>query len=160
MSRNFEISWIFEGLEHMVAPYHADRLPTGNTLICDWGAHCVFEIDPTGQIVWQFGERKTSGNDATHLSYPEHAIRLATGNTMITDTRNDRILEVSPDGKIAWELNGHGDVKFGSPTYARRLKDGHTLVIHSSNRQMLEVDKYFKLYWKFMLPFEKPAVKA
>lgn len=157
LTRQGEIPWSYDGL---VGPYHADRLANGNTLVVDWSAHFVSEITPDNEVVWSFGERKVSGSDGSHLSYPEHATRLPDGNTLITDTRNDRVIEVNPEGQLIWSLSGHGDVKFGSPTYARRLKDGHTLVIHSSNRQMLEVDSQFKLYWKFMLPFERPAVKA
>lgn len=159
ITREGQPVWSYEGVDKLTSPYHAARLENGNTLIADWGAHVVVEINPGGEIVWQFGERKTSGNDATHLSYPEHAHRLESGHTLIADTRNDRVLEVDAEGQVVWELDGKGEIKFGSPTYARRLKDSHTLVVHSSNRQMLEVDKHFKLYWKFMLPFEKPAAK-
>ncbi|MBF2054335.1 MAG: hypothetical protein IGS03_12860 [Candidatus Sericytochromatia bacterium] len=157
MRRNKQIAWVYEGLDKLMAPYHAERVENGNTLITDWGAHCVVEVNPEGEVVWSFGERKVAGADASHLSYPEHAARMPNGNTLISDTRNDRVLEVSPDGQLVWELDGKDAIKFGSPTYARRMKNGHTLVIHSSNRQMLEVDAKRKLVWKLMLPFDRPA---
>ncbi|HEY9841042.1 MAG TPA: PQQ-binding-like beta-propeller repeat protein [Candidatus Obscuribacterales bacterium] len=159
VNRNGQLLWSYDSLDNLTAPYHAQRLISGNTLIVDWGAHVVFEVSPEGKIVWQFGERKVSGSDASHLSYPEYAVRLADGTTLIADSRNDRVLEVGEDAQVVWELDGKGELKFSSPSYVRRLKDGHTLVVHSSNRQMLEVDNQFKLYWKFMLPFEKPAGK-
>jgi outer membrane protein assembly factor BamB len=160
MRRNKQIAWVYEGLDKLMAPYHAERLENGNTLITDWGAHIVVEVSPEGQVVWSFGERKVAGADASHLSYPEHAARLANGNTLISDTRNDRVLEINSEGQLLWELDGKDAIKFGSPTYARRMKNGHTLVIHSSNRQMLEVDAKRKLVWKLMLPFDRPTSPA
>jgi len=157
LRRNFQIVWVYEGLENLTAPYHAERLENGHTLITDWGAHVVFEVNPAGEILWSYGERKSPGQDNHRLAYPEHASRLDNGHTLITDTRNDRILEVSAAGEIVWELDGRDAIKFGSPTYSRRLKNGHTLVVHSSNRQMLEVDAKRKLLWKFMLPFDRPV---
>jgi hypothetical protein len=157
ITRSGEPVWSYEGVERLTSPYHAERLDNGHTLIADWGAHVLLEVTPGGEVVWQFGDRKVSGNDATHLSFPEYVHRLANGNTLVADTRNDRVLEISPDGQVTWELDGKGEIKFTSPTCVYRLKDNHTVVIHSQNRQLLEVDKYLKLYWKFMLPFEKTA---
>ena len=160
MRRKLQIVWSYEGMDKLMAPYHAEKLENGHILMTDWGAHCVFEIDSKHNIVWQFGERKVSGADDTHLAYPEYATRLETGNTLITDTRNDRVIEVSPEGKVVWTLDGHELIKFGSPTYARRLQNGHTFMVHGSNRQMLEVNSKMKLYWKFMLPFERTIPSA
>lgn len=53
-----EIEWTYEGSPPMsfFSSYisGADRLPNGNTLICE-GAHGrIFEVTPTGQIVWEY----------------------------------------------------------------------------------------------------------
>ena len=159
LKRNKQITWSYEGMDKMMSPYYAERLENGNTLISDWGAHYVFEINSEGETVWSFGEQKTSGNDEQHLAYPEHATRLQNGNTLISDTRNDRILEVSPEGQIVWSLDGKDKIKFSSPTWVRRQKDGNTFLLHSSNRQMMEVDQNGHLLWKFMLPFERTMSK-
>lgn len=159
MKKNRQIMWEYAGMDHLMVPYHAERLDNGNTLITDWGAHWVIEVNPEHEVVWSFGERKTSGNDDSHLSYPEYATRLKNGNTLISDTRNHRVLEVSPDKEIVWQLDGQERIKFGTPTYAQRMADGNTLLLHSSNRQMLEVTAKNKLMWKLMLPFERTPIK-
>ena len=53
-----EIEWTYEGSPPMsfFSSYisGADRLPNGNTLICE-GAHGrIFEVTPSGQIVWEY----------------------------------------------------------------------------------------------------------
>jgi outer membrane protein assembly factor BamB len=154
-----QIVWSYEGVDRLTGPYQASKLESGNVLIADWGAHQVIEVNAGGEVVWQFGVRKASGDDHSHLSYPEFATRLKTGNTLIADTRNDRVIEVSPEGEVVWEFSGRKEIKYGSPVYVQRMANGNTLVSHSHNRQMIEVSSELKALWKLMMPFDRPAPK-
>ena len=59
----------------------ADRLPNGNTLICEGAPGRVFEVTPLGEIVWEYvnpffapGGRVAGGNpgDATNAMFRAH----------------------------------------------------------------------------------------
>ena len=74
-----EIEWTYEGSPPMsfFSSYisGADRLPNGNTLICE-GAHGrIFEVTPTGQIVWEYispffeADRNGSQSNATFRAH-------------------------------------------------------------------------------------------
>ena len=88
-------------------PFDAERLPNGNTLICDtdeWNdVYRVIEVDSAGNVVWEVNSTTTPG-----LCNPMDADRLPDGNTLIVDYNNwnePRIIEVDRDGNILWELN-------------------------------------------------------
>ena len=99
--------------------FDAQRLSDGNTLITDTENHRVIEVDPTRQIVWQYGT--TGVNDV--LFNPRDAERLDNGNTLISDTDHTRVVEVDPGKNIVWEFT---NVQL--PTDADRLPNGNTLI--------------------------------
>src|SRR4030066_265515 len=95
-------------------PLAVERLPNGNTLIADAGDEAGFgseivEIDPVGNIVWNYNEG---------LRFAHSGRRLRNGNTLITDTTNNRLVELTPDKKIAMNSDhwsgGTGEPSDGS----------------------------------------------
>jgi hypothetical protein len=58
------------------APTRAVRLANGNTLISDQLNHQVFEIDPSGTIVFQYGQLNVMGSGAGQLNGPYDAKRV------------------------------------------------------------------------------------
>ena len=66
-----------------------DLLPNGNYLVTDAGRlpmgidGGVFEIDPSGEIVWSYTEG---------LLWTHNADRQPDGSTIMSDTNNDRVI--------------------------------------------------------------------
>lgn len=72
-------------------------LPDGNILLANHGdPQAVMEIDPSGNIVWQFTIEKRK-------SWPvRDANLLPNGNILVTES--DRIIEVTTDGEVVWQF--------------------------------------------------------
>ena len=86
--------------------HNPDRLPNGNTIICDSQNDRIIEVDPAGTLVWIY-----DGNGTTMLNWPRDADRLPNGNTLIGDSRNNRALEINTStGEIVWEMSLGGGV--------------------------------------------------
>jgi hypothetical protein len=84
----WERTWTLEG--DLNWPRDADRLPDGNTLVTDSANHRVVEVNPEGEIVWEF-YAPWLVYDAARVSVPgEHA----TGPTA-TDLNASGTYEVS-----------------------------------------------------------------
>jgi outer membrane protein assembly factor BamB len=106
--RNFEPIWTYE----IPSPWAAVRLRNGNTLIDDERERLVREVNPKGEIVWEF--RQTDLPPGVVFHNIQTADRLANGNTVIFSStggtkREDRpniiqAVEVTPDKKVVWVL--------------------------------------------------------
>jgi outer membrane protein assembly factor BamB len=89
------------------APY---RLPNGNILIFDNGAHRlddsfpfsrVIEVNPgTNEIAWNYQETLEYNFFSPRIS---NAQRLPNGNTLINEGSFGRFFEVTRDGDVVWE---------------------------------------------------------
>lgn len=74
-----QIEWEYRGDEDhpFFSPYisSAQRLPNGNTLICEGGNARLFEVTPEGEIVWEFRNpyhvEQATGTVYRCLRYPE-----------------------------------------------------------------------------------------
>ena len=121
-------------------PHNADLLENGNILLANSDRDEIWEISPSKEIVWRFGDGEEK------LSFPRDADRLENGNTLITDSRNHRVIEVTPDKKIIWEYR----VSYYASFYeADRLENGNTLIADQHHHQVLEVDPYGAIVWQF-----------
>jgi len=141
-------------------PCDVERLPNGNTLISDAGAENgtgseILEVDPRGQLVWQY---------ATGLRFAHSAKRLANGNTLIADTTNDRVIEVTAAGKElftsdAW-AGGTGRLSDGShlhyPNDAHALADGSILITDRNNDRCVIVDRAGAVLWTYAEAVKHP----
>ena len=136
------------------------RLPNGNTLIVDAGDEIgagseVIEIDPRGQIVWNYAEG---------LRFAHSAVRMQNGNTLIADTTNDRVIEISPDGQIAFSTDNLGDgsgrLSDGSrlcyPNNALELPDGTLLITDRNNDRCLILDHTGQVLWQYAGGIQHP----
>jgi hypothetical protein len=134
-------------------PCTAVRLPNGNTLIADAGDDVgagseVIEVDPRGQIVWNF-----HGG----LRFVHSAVRLPDGHTLLADTTNDRLLEVTPEGRVAFDTDrlggGTGRLSDGSrlsyPNNAVALEDGSLLVTDRNHDRCLIMDRAGGVRWQY-----------
>jgi hypothetical protein len=156
-----DVRWGREGFK---GPAYASRLPSGNTLVCDWADHQVLEIDPKGTVVWSFGQGGFGGAGSNQLYHPEHAVRLENGNTLIADTQNHRVIEVSPAREIVWQYGGDAaflgrkgrfGIQLNTPVIAWRLSEGTTLVVHAGKSHIVELDTELNILWHFTLAQER-----
>jgi hypothetical protein len=113
-----KIVWQFRSVEK---PTAAVRLPTGNTLICDYGNDRVIEVSPGGDVVWSV---KAGG--------AMDCCRMARGRTLIAENYSSRLVEVNPAGNQVWQAAGLTDVMD-----ALRQDDGNTLVLCGSEELAL-----------------------
>jgi hypothetical protein len=93
--------------------WHAVRLKNGNTLIAGNQHAFAREVNPKGEIVWEYKNGDTPG---VTLFGVHQAIRLQNGNTVLCNWCAGRVknkaewpntiqaVEVTPDKKIAWAL--------------------------------------------------------
>jgi len=120
----------FSGLKH---PHNGELLANGNLLFANSDANVVQELDPSGQVVWSYGD-----GSSEVLNWPRDADRLPNGNTLITDSKNHRVLEVTPGGEIAWR---HQMQKRGHLYEADSLPNGNTLISAQQRYLVFEVDR-------------------
>ncbi|MCE9614325.1 MAG: hypothetical protein K8T26_08615 [Lentisphaerae bacterium] len=141
-------------------PCTAVRLPNGNTLIADAGDEIgtgaeVIEVDPRGQIVWNF-----HGG----LRFVHSAVRMRNGRTLVADTTNDRVIEVTPDGQIAFSSDqfqgGTGRLSDGTrlsyPNNALELADGNLLITDRNNNRCLTIDHTGRVLWQYGADIRHP----
>jgi hypothetical protein len=136
-------------------PLGVERLSNGNTLITDGGGAyytltdaAILEVNPAGEIVWQYvGE----------MAFPHSAERLPEGDTLISDTGHDRVFRVNAAGEITWTSDdwgsGTGALSDGShlhyPNDVELLANGHLLITDRNNDRVIEVNKAGQVVWSY-----------
>jgi hypothetical protein len=110
MRENGRVLWEFTAVE---TPTGALRLPTGNTLICDFGHYRLIEVDAGKNVVWSVKADGAMG-----------CCRGKRGRTLIVENYRKRLVEVDKAGNVVWEAAGLDDV-----IDACRLEDGNTVVL-------------------------------
>ena len=152
---------------HYTAPYAAQRLSNGHTLITDRGSGSVIEVDSAKKVVWRYGDG-TAGLEAGRLVDPVYAVRIGGGNTLIVDsTGGYRVIEVrSSDydssqaangysaSSIVWRygtdgVSGVGAGKLAGPMQAQRLSERPHLIADAGGHRVIEVDPSGTIKWQF-----------
>ena len=117
VNRKGEIVWKY--IDNRIS-HNAVRLASGNTLLT--AAHSedlstwpyrdpqVFEIDPSGHMVWAFHFKDIYGNDPKYKdirgtgfapwTHTNDAIRLPNGNTLVSARNLNLVIEVNKEGKL------------------------------------------------------------
>lgn len=126
----------------LMLPAGIERLPNGNTLICDAGSigqptARVIEVDSVGYLVWAY----VRGD----IQWAHTARRLDSGNTLITATDSNRVFEVTPGCDVVWEMRSG----LNYPNEAYRLANGHTLITDRNNNRVIEVDPARNIVWSY-----------
>jgi outer membrane protein assembly factor BamB len=93
VSRDGDIAWEWLGGAHRSRIYSVQRLPSGHTLIADYGMSRVMELNAQHDVMWEMD-----------VSRPSDAFRLPNGNTLITSSKEH--LEVTPEREIIWRKSG------------------------------------------------------
>lgn len=118
----------------LCGPSFADRLPDGNTLVCDAGNDWVYEVDARGNVRWQWGEPLAVQRS---LSFPRSASVTTAGTLLVADTANDRIVELNLDGGSPTLPAVEQELFW--PRSARELDDGRRLLADSRQSRIVEV---------------------
>ena len=128
----------------------------GNVLITDQFNNRVIEIDPAGEIVWQFGNGPgdTSANSIVGTNDAERVgtFTLMSGTgTPPGATKNcksgcvdNRVLLVDQNHNIVWQYGEFGVTGFGfnqlnTPVQNTFLPNGHVLITDQGNERIIEV---------------------
>src|SRR6266852_3697572 len=129
----------------------------GNILITDQFNNRVIEIDPNGNIVWQFGNDPgdTSANAIVGTNDAERVGNLtlmsgtgipagATKNCKKSGCVDNRVILVDRGGNIVWQYGengviGNGPNQLNNPNAAELLANGHILISDENNNRAIEV---------------------
>ena len=130
----------------------------GNILITDQFNNRVIEIDPAGNIVWQFGNGPgdhsanaiTGTNDAERVG--SLTLMSGTGTPAGTTTYckdgcvDNRVLLVDQAGNIVWQYGQFGVTGFGpnqlnTPVQNTFLPNGNVLITDQGNERIIEVQR-------------------
>jgi hypothetical protein len=129
----------------------------GNVLITDQFNNRVIEIDPAGNIVWQFGNGPgdTSANAIVGTNDAERVGDLtlmsgtgippgATTNCKKSGCADNRVILVDRGGNIVWQygefqVTGFGPDQLNTPVQNTFLPSGHVLITDQGNERIIEV---------------------
>src|SRR5260370_10894183 len=130
----------------------------GNILITDQFNNRVIEIDPNGNIVWQFGNGPgdTSANAIVGTNDAERVGNLtlmsgtgipagATRNCKKSGCVDNRVLLVDRGGNIVWQYGQFGVTGFGPDQLNTPVQNtylptsGHVLITDQGNERIIEV---------------------
>lgn len=102
----------------------------------------VLLVDPTGKVVWQYGQFGQTGNGPNLLNTPVQCTFVPDFNVLITDQGNNRVIEVNYNKEIVWQYPG-GDTnasdQLNAPNSAEMLANGNILIADQGNNRALEV---------------------
>ena len=104
----------------------------------------VMLVDPSGKIVWQYGQFGQTGDGFDLLSTPVQCTWLPTHHVLISDQGNNRIIEVTLEKQIVWEYPGSNTNppdQLNSPNSAELLANGHILISDENNNRAIEVTR-------------------
>jgi len=112
----------------------------------------VLLVDPSGNIVWQYGQFGQTGSGPDLLNTPVQCTWLPDAQVLITDQANNRIIEVNLSKKIVWSYPGSNtndaDQLVG-PNSAELLENGHILIADQGNNRAIEVTRQDKIVKTF-----------
>lgn len=104
----------------------------------------VLLVDPSGLIVWQYGQFGQTGSGPNLLNTPVQCTFLPNSHILITDQGNGRVIEVSREKRIVWQYPGRNTRpadQLNSPNSAELLENGHILIADENNNRAIEVTR-------------------
>ena len=102
----------------------------------------ILLVDPTGNVVWQYGQFGQAGDGSDLLNAPVQCTFAPGFKIFITDQGNNRIIEVNYNKEIVWQYPGantNASDQLNGPNAAELLANGHVLIADQGNSRALEV---------------------
>jgi hypothetical protein len=140
----------------------AERLAGGITLMAGTGIpsgipgttacvdNRVIAVNPSGKIIWQYGQAGKTGSGPNLLNVPVFAIQLPNHNFLITDQANNRVIEVNSHHKVVWSYGpANGSGALNGPNSALLLSNGNVLIADQSNNRAIEVNHAGQIVWSY-----------
>ncbi len=122
--------------------------PPGTEPLCPSGCadNRVLLVNPTGRIIWQYGEFGVTGSGPDQLNTPVQNTWTPRQTVLITDQGNQRVIEVNLRKEIVWQYGqagvaGSGPGQLNNPNSAELLENGHILIGDENNNRAIEVDR-------------------
>ncbi|MGD0191643.1 MAG: NHL repeat-containing protein [Rhizomicrobium sp.] len=126
-------------------------IPAGVDPNCEDGCsdNRVILVDPSGNIVWQYGQFGVTGSGPNELNTPVQVTYTPKKTVLITDQGNQRIIEVDRAGNIVWQYGmtgvpGSGFDELNSPNSAQLIGNRDVLIADEGNNRVIVVDKKSK----------------
>jgi hypothetical protein len=160
----------------LLAAGAAGQLPSsqfnkpGNTLIADQFNNRVTEVDPNGNIVWQFGKGPADFSKASIIGTNDAqrvgvlTLMAGTGTpggqpeapncTDPAGCPDNRVLLVDPAGNIVWQYGtfgpgGSGPDQLNTPVQNTWLPNRHVLITDQANERIIEVNHAKQIVWQY-----------
>jgi peptidylamidoglycolate lyase len=123
-----------------------------NIWLSDVGRHQVFKFSHDGELLFELGEKRVPGTDATHFNLPTDVAVLDDGSFFVSDGYgNSRVLKFSSDGELEfqWGVKGSGEGDFDLPHGLALDSAGRLYVADRSNSriQVFDLDGNFLSEW-------------
>jgi outer membrane protein assembly factor BamB len=113
----------------------------------------VILVDPSGRILWQYGQFGQTGDGPDLLNTPVQNTWLPNTDVLITDQGNNRIIEVNLQKQIIWQFPPVGDTnsndQLASPNSAELLENGHILISDQNDSRVIEVNRNYQIVATF-----------
>jgi PQQ-like domain len=131
-------------------------VPAGAEPTCPNGCadNRVMLVDPSGNIIWKYGQAGVTGAGPDELNTPVQNTWLPDYHILITDQGNMRVIEVTLDKQIVWQygqtgVSGAGFNQLNNPNSAELLANGHILIADESNNRVIEITRAKKIVWSY-----------
>jgi putative pyrroloquinoline-quinone binding quinoprotein len=131
-------------------------VPAGAEPTCPNGCpdNRVMLVDPSGNILWQYGMAGVTGWGPNQLNTPVQNTWLPNHHVLISDQGNMRVIEVTLEKKIVWQYGqtgvaGTGPDQLNSPNSAELLANGNILIADESNNRVIEVNRKKQIVWSY-----------
>jgi hypothetical protein len=138
----------------------------GNITIADQFNNRVIEIDPSGNIVWSYGNgpndlsaKSIIGvNDAQRVGNLTLMAGTGTPAGVIPQApdgvADNRVILVDPFGHIVWQygqfgVTGSGPNQLNTPVQCTWLPNTHVLITDQANNRIIEVNLAKKIVWSY-----------
>jgi hypothetical protein len=117
----------------------------------------VIVVNPSGHIMWQYGEAGVTGSGFNQLNVPVCDVFLPNHDILIVDQGNERVIEVTSAKKIVWQYGktgviGSGFDELNNPNSAELLPNGHILIADENNNRVIEVTRDHGIVWHYGNP--------
>ena len=138
----------------------------GNILIADQFNNRVIEVDPQGQIVWQWGlgPKDVSANSIVGVNdaerVGENTLMAGTGAPPKTEPlckkgcADNRVILVDPNGNILWQygqfgVTGSGPNELNAPVQATYTPTNTVFITDQGNQRVIEVNRKGNIVWQY-----------
>jgi len=157
INRNKTIVWSYKTSK---ISHDADRLPNGNTLIAFGSGDRmsdaqVKEIDPKGNIVWQWYAKTYFDTEAYRSineegwSHTNAVLRMDNGDTLVSPRNFNMLVEVNPKGEVVKTIGQGLMVQQHDPVF---LANGNLLFAnHVTPNRIVEIDPNETVVWEYVI---------